>query len=178
MMRQQKKAQSVEGLILGWLLLVMALLAFVQVVMRYLFHSGFSWGEEVNRYLCVVLTLGGAALGIEKGSHFTMDALYRVLPERVKPFLTTLIHLLSALIYAVVAGYGTVQIRRLYRFSSHSPALQIPMFIPYLVIPLGCSLMAWRCLYLACKRTAAPGDNLSVTGPDAIKSPNRNNKIS
>jgi len=168
-MRFRKRAQEIEGLVLGWLLLGMALLAFVQVVMRYLFHSGFSWGEEVNRYLCVVLTFGGAALGIEKGSHFTMDVLYRILPEQVRPFLESLIHLLSALIYTVVAGYGIIQVSRLYHFSSHSPALQIPMFIPYLVIPLGCSLMAWRSLRLVFRPVAAAGNNSSDSGPAEAK---------
>ena len=171
-MRFRKRAQEIEGLVLGWLLLGMALLAFVQVVMRYLFHSGFSWGEEVNRYLCVVLTFGGAALGIEKGSHFTMDVLYRILPEQVRPFLESLIHLLSALIYTVVAGYGIIQVSRLHHFNSHSPALQIPMFIPYLVIPLGCSLMAWRSLRLVFRRSATAGDSLNVSGPDAAEIPN------
>jgi len=171
MMRYRKRAQQIEGLVLGWLLLGMALLAFLQVVMRYLFHSGFSWGEEVNRYLCVVLTFGGAALGIEKGSHFTMDALYRIMPERFKPFLASLIHLISALIYAVVAGYGIIQVSRLYRFSSHSPALQMPMFIPYLVIPLGCSLMAWRSLRLLFRPVAAAGNSSSDSGSAPAESP-------
>ena len=147
-MRYREKAQKIEGLVLGWLLLGMALLAFVQVVMRYLFHSGLPWGDEVNRYFGVGLTFAGAALGVEKGSHFTMDVLYRVLPERFQPLLKKLIHLLSALIYAGVAGYGVIQVSRLYRFHSHSPALQLPMYIPYLIIPLGCSLMAWRSLRL------------------------------
>jgi len=160
MMQFRKESRQVEGLVLGWLVLGMAVLAFVQVVMRYLFHSGFSWGDELNRYLCVVLTFGGAALGVEKGSHFTMDAaLHRVLPEKIRPFLEILIHLISALIYVVVTGYGIIQISRLYRFSSHSPALQIPMFIPYLVIPLGCSLMAWRSLRLIFVRNVGGGEN-------------------
>jgi len=152
-----RKRSRIEGLLLGWLLLGMALLAFVQVVMRYLFHSGFSWGSEVNRYLCVALTFSGAAFGVEKGSHFSMDALYRILPERFKPFLEVLIHLLSALIYSAVAGYGLVQVCRLYRFSSHSPALQLPMFVPYLIIPLGCGLMAWRSLRLLFVRKSRLG---------------------
>ncbi len=160
-MRYRERARKIEGLILGWLLLGMALLAFVQVVMRYLFHSGLPWGDEVNRYLGVVLTFAGAALGVEKGTHFSMDILCRILPERFRPLLVKLIHLLSALIYAGVAGYGVIQVNRLYRFSSHSPALQMPMYIPYLIIPLGCSLMAWRSL-----RLIFAGNTESKADPD------------
>ena len=144
-MRQPQRARY-EGLFLGWLLLGMALFAFLQVVLRYLFHSGFAWGEELNRYLCILLTFAGAALGVERGSHFSMDALSRVLPARTRIWLERLVLLLSAVIYGIVAGYGILQVIRLQRFASHSPALQLPMSGLYLIIPLGCGLMAWRSL--------------------------------
>ncbi len=143
-MKKPSRRARCEGLLLGWLLLVMALFAFLQVVLRYLFHSGFSWGEELNRYLCILLTFAGAALGVERGSHFSMDILRRVLPPGPGLWVRRLVLLLSGLIYAVTAWYGFIQVFRLQRFASHSPALQLPMSALYLVIPLGCGLMAWR----------------------------------
>ena len=151
-----------EGLFLGWLLLAMALLAFIQVVMRYLFHSGFSWGEELGRYLCLLLTFLGAALGVERGSHFSMDALNRILPEGAQVWQERLINLLAAAIYAVVAYFGIDQIIRLHRFASHSPAMQLPMTIPYLVIPLGCGLMAWRSLRRVWRPAGGSGEKAAA----------------
>ncbi len=142
-MRHPKRARY-EGLLLGWLLLGMALFAFLQVVLRYLFHSGFAWGEELNRYLCILLTFAGAALGVERGSHFSMDVLQRILPPGARIWHERITLLLTAIIYGVVAGYGINQVVRLQRFSSHSPALQLPMSGLYLIIPCGCGLMAWR----------------------------------
>ncbi len=144
--KAQGKQPDREGVILGWLLLAMALFAFLQVVMRYLFHRGFSWGEETERYLCVLLTFFGAAWGIERGSHFSMDILQRLLPEKTRFWQARIIDFLSAAIYLTVAGYGIQQIIRLQHFGSHSPALQLPMGIPYLAIPLGCGLMGLRSL--------------------------------
>jgi C4-dicarboxylate transporter DctQ subunit len=138
-----------EELLLGWLLLSMAVIAFIQVVMRYFFHSGFAWGEEINRYLCILMTFMGAALCVKRGTHFSMDALHRILPESGQKILAHLVHLLTAIIYATVTWYSVIQIMRLARYNSHSPAMQIPMVIPYLIIPLFSSLMTFRSLIKA-----------------------------
>ena len=141
------KISRLEELFLGWLLLALALIAFTQVVLRYLFHSGFTWGEELSRYLCVLLTFLGAALGVERGSHFSMDILQRLLPDSLKIYLARLIHLINSVIFSVVTWYGVVQVARLKQFASHSPALQLPMYIPYLIIPICGGLMTLRSLY-------------------------------
>ncbi len=164
-MKTTSRRARCEGLFLGWLLLGMALFAFLQVVLRYLFHTGFSWGEELNRYLCILLTFTGAVLGVERGSHFSMDVLRRVLPPGLSLWVERLVLLLSAMIYAVTAWYGFIQVARLHRFASHSPALQLPMSGLYLIIPLGCTLMAWRSL----KAIISP--RLKCTGPPAGELP-------
>ena len=161
-----------EELFLGWLLLSMAVIAFIQVVMRYFFHSGFAWGEEINRYLCILMTFMGASLGVKRSTHFSMDAIHRILPEIGQKILARLVHLLTAIIYAVVTWYGVIQIMRLARYGSHSPAMQIPMVIPYLVIPLFFALMTARSLIKAWH-----GDGISAsvfTQPEPKKTKSTN----
>ena len=158
MMKLGKILAHGEELLLGWLLLSMAVIAFIQVVMRYFFHSGFAWGEEINRYLCILMTFMGTALCVKRGTHFSMDALHRVLPEKGQKILAHLVHLLTAIIYATVTWYSVIQIMRLARYGSHSPSMQIPMVIPYLAIPLFSGLMTIRSLIKAWH-----GDGISAT---------------
>ena len=68
-----------EG-VLGISLLGLALMAFVEVLGRYLFNHSFTWFEEFSRYFGVFLTFLGASLGVKHGVHFSMDLLVTKTP--------------------------------------------------------------------------------------------------
>jgi C4-dicarboxylate transporter DctQ subunit len=131
---------------LGWLLLGIAVLAFIQVVLRYAFHTGFPWSEEISRYLCVLLTFMGAAIGVRRGSHFSMDALRRLASPFWRRLLDALANLICTAVYGTVCWFGVIQVLQLHRFGSTSPALSLPMVLPYAIIPLFALVMAGRSL--------------------------------
>ncbi|MBN2232481.1 MAG: TRAP transporter small permease [Deltaproteobacteria bacterium] len=156
--RVVRRLAAFEELALGWLLLGLAVLAFIQVVLRYAFHTGFSWGEEISRYLCVLLTLMGAAIGVRTGAHFSMDALRRLASPFWARILDAVVNLVCAAVYATVCGYGTMQVLQLNRFGSTSPALSLPMALPYAVIPLFALVMTLRSLLAVIRPRNAPDE--------------------
>src|SRR3990170_2085207 len=62
------------------LMVVMVLLAFVQVVLRYVFDDPFAWNEEVARWSFVWMTFLGAVLGVKRNSHVRIVNLLTALP--------------------------------------------------------------------------------------------------
>jgi len=135
-----------EEVVLGWTLLGLALLAFLQVVLRYAFATGLDWGEEFGRYASVFLTFLGASVGVKHGTHFSVEALVKVLPYRTSHWVRALAHLLTALLFAVVVWYASVHTAKLRRFGVSSASLRIPMWIPYAPIPIFSFALAVRFL--------------------------------
>lgn len=139
----------VEEIVLGWTLLGLALLAFTQVVLRYAFSTGFDWVEEFGRYAGIFLTFLGASVGVKHGTHFSVEALVKVLPPRTSCAVRALASVFTAGLFVVVMWYGWIHTARLYGFGVTSASLRVPMWIPYAPIPVLSATLALRFLLQA-----------------------------
>lgn len=118
---------------------VMTGIIFIQVVLRYIFFSPLSWAEELSKYLLVWVTCLGSACGIKETMHVSIDYLrnkWVAFPQQVVTlliFAATLFFFIFCIIEGIMyAAAGWIQ---------RSAALQLPMTIPYLSIPIGFSIM-------------------------------------
>jgi len=73
--------RRLEGLI-GWVLALMVVLVFGNVVLRYGFNSGIAISEEVSRYLFIWLTFIGAVIAVHERAHLGVDTLPKLLPRK------------------------------------------------------------------------------------------------
>ena len=69
------------------LLFTMALIAFINVLSRYLLHLSFAATEEITINLFVWLTVLGIALAFEQNAHLGMCFLYKRFPGRIKKYI-------------------------------------------------------------------------------------------
>lgn len=129
---------------LSMTLLGLAVVGAIQVFFRYVLHISFAWFEEAGRYLGVFITFLGSAIGVRYGIHFTMDMVVTSLRPPWSHLLKALIGVISGLTFVVVAYYGFVLAYRNYGYETTSPVMQIPMYWPYLPIPVFSVVMAGR----------------------------------
>jgi C4-dicarboxylate transporter DctQ subunit len=141
-----KTVNHIEELFAGYTLLLLAVGATFQVVMRYGFNIAYDWLEEWARYLTVLITFVGAGLGVKYGTHFSMEALTQYLPDRFAHLLKVASNLISAVIMAVVCYFAWVQMGKLICFDVLTPATQMPMWIPYLPIGIFSVVISFRFL--------------------------------
>lgn len=134
----------VEEEMIGVAFLSLAFMAFMQVVLRYMLGTAISWLEEVTRFTMVMVTFFGAALGVKRGGHFGVEILTNVLPARQVHLLEAVTCLVSAVFILVITYYGIVFTGNVRKFGQTSPALQLPMFIPYAIVPVSGILMTVR----------------------------------
>lgn len=66
----------------AWLTLVMVLVTFVIVVMRYLFDAGYIWMQESVSWMHAVVFMIGAAYALRRDEHVRVDIFYRGMPPR------------------------------------------------------------------------------------------------
>ena len=112
-----------------------------QVLTRYVLQHPAAWPEEAARYLFVWVALLGAALGVDRGVHFSLDLLTSRLPAVAARRLAAGLDLTCAAFAALLAWHGDVARWRVRE--QPSAALEIPMTWPYAAIPVAAPLMAW-----------------------------------
>jgi C4-dicarboxylate transporter DctQ subunit len=146
-----KKLNKIEEGALGLALLGLAALTVLETALRYTVSYTFSWFGEFANYTMIFLTYLGAAIGVKYGTHFSMDALAEYLHDRASHLLKASAYSLSGLVCILFVYYGTVHLIKITSFGVKSPAMQLPMFIPYLPIPVFSLTMGFRFFILSFK---------------------------
>ena len=139
-----KKLNVFEEGVLAYALLGIAVFTFVETVLRYSISYTFTWFNEVANYTIIFCTYLGASVGVKYGTHFSMEALTEYCPDKVSHLLKTLAYFLSGVMAVLFIYYGTKHLFSLKSFGVKSSAMQIPMYSPYIPIPLFSISIAFR----------------------------------
>ena len=139
------------------LMAVMVVVAFVQVVLRYVFNDPLAWNEEVARWCFVWMTFLGAALAVKRNAHVRIDNLLLAFPPLGQKALLLLSNYVSSVVCFVLLlnGWQLVQASIL-----TSTALQWDLKYFFVSLPVGAALMLF---YIASRRVLSEGDR--VSGP-------------
>lgn len=132
------KNMAVVGMILG------VLLAFVNVVLRYVLDTSLTWAGELTNYLFMWGALFGAAYGFKKGIHISVTILLAKLPPAIGKAFLIFAHTLSFIYLAAMSYFGYQLVLIIVEFEEMSVDLNIPMWIPNLVLPLAFGAAAFR----------------------------------
>lgn len=152
-------ADTVERLLDALLLLAIAVMVVSicwQVFGRFVLNHSPGWTEEVARFLMAWITLLGSAAVLRRRGHIAVTFVIDLLPRPVALAVGLLRDLLILVMAGALGWYG-------YAFAMiggrrDSAALEIPMFYPYLAIPVGAALIALLLLLSrAGREERAPG---------------------
>jgi C4-dicarboxylate transporter DctQ subunit len=152
-----------EEIFIALALAAMTILTFVQVVLRYLFHSGLVWSLEATTYTFAWLVVVGMAYGVRTRAHIASDLLTRTLPRRARPVVAGLA-LAVCLAYCVLMFAGSLAfVEGLVRLGSEAQDIPLPRWLLASILPIGFALLALR-LVQAGWRHFAPGDRPVADG--------------
>jgi C4-dicarboxylate transporter DctQ subunit len=162
--------QLEEGLI-ALLLAVMTLLAFTQVVARYVFNFSFVWALELITILFAWLIFLGMSYGVRVGSHIGVDALVRTLKPRTARFVSAIAAILCIVYAVIVIVGGWIYVAKMYEIGILAQDLPIPQWVPRVVLPLGFALLAVRFLQVFYRIVTGRQSTLGLTdeAADALK---------
>ena len=147
--RLRAAADHLEETFMIVALAAMTVLTFVQVVLRYVFGTGFVWSLEVTQYLFAWLVLIGMSYGVRTQAHIAVDAVTRRLPPRVANGVAV-VALALALGYCAAMIYGSaVFVDRLMALGNNARDIPLPRWLLTAVMPFGFALLAVRLLQAA-----------------------------
>lgn len=131
------------------LLFIMAILAFANVVTRYVFEFPLAFTEELEVNALVWLTLFGTASAFRRRRHLRMLFLQDKFSVKIRNILNIVIALLGAGLFATLGYLGYLQMldERLLEITSES--LNLPQWLYTVCIPVGCALVVFRIIEAA-----------------------------
>lgn len=133
---------------IGGLLASASLILFANVVARYVFNWGVPWAEELVRYEIIWMVFIGGSVAVRKGIHIGIDILATVSPPKTQTVIHLVINAISLLfcVFLTVIGFDLISQTKM--SGQVAPALQVPIWIVQMAIPIpiGGSLMALRFL--------------------------------
>jgi C4-dicarboxylate transporter DctQ subunit len=156
-----KFLDHLEEWFIAFLMAAATLIIFVAVVHRYasglpipviqdfLLRLNTSWAQELTIYLFVWMAKFGAAYGVRTGIHVGVDVLINRLNTPLKKKFILFGLLAGASFTGIIAALGADFVYELSGTSSTSEVLELPIWIVYLAIPLGSSLMCFRFLQVS-----------------------------
>ena len=122
------------------------ILAFVNVVARYLFDASITWAAELTSYFFIWSVFFATAYSFKIDAHIRVTVLLdRFSPKSVK-ILEILSHIISAIFLFAVSYYGYEYTLFVNELEEMSIDLEAPMWIIYLVIPIAFFLAGARVL--------------------------------
>jgi len=157
-----KYLKRLDEWLIALLLAAMTLLTFSQVVMRYVFNSGFTWAVELTGVLFACMIFIGISYGVRVGAHIGVDAVVKLLPPKPQRF-TSIVAVLLCLLYAGMVIYGSmIYVLKMRSAGIELEDLPVPMWIARAILPVGFILLVLRFLPVLVNLITGKSDRLHL----------------
>ena len=126
------------------LMCILSVVLAVQVFFRYVMGDSLSWSEELSRYTFIWLVYIGISYGCKVMRHIKIDAGLFLFPKALRKYVVILGDIIFLIFCIVIVYYAWGLEVKQWKFQQLSPAMQIPMWIPYAAPMVGFALAAIR----------------------------------
>ena len=160
-----------EAFVLSAGILLLAVNMIANVLGRAVFHHSFYFAEEVGSILMVLITFIGIGYAARQGRHIRMSAIIDQLSRPAQKAIRLVVTFTTGLAMFLLAYYSVGYIAVVARLGSVTPALQIPVWLIYLWIPVGFIVTGIQYLLAFVQNLRKPEIYLSFTKEDRYEKP-------
>lgn len=140
-----RAADTVDAVIkwsIAALFFVMIICVFAGVVNRVFIKATLAWPEEASRYAMVWIAFLTVSIGLRRGAHIGVEVLVSRMTGKLRRSVSILAHICVFLFALATALYSVPIIGAQISSDQRSAALGMPMYLPYLAVPVGMMLAA------------------------------------
>lgn len=150
-LEKPKVPVAIEEILTALVMAALALITFINVVVRYFTSRSFAWTEEISVFLMIVLALVGASVAFARNHHIRIEFFVNKCKPVMKRRLGELAALLGALMFGILAVLSAYLTWDQYIFDEISPAIGVPqwwysIWLPVLSVVISLRLIGlwWR----------------------------------
>lgn len=141
--------EKIEEWLLVAALVFIVFIVCAQVIFRYVFNFSLSWSEEISRYVLIWIAWVSASYAVRTKSHIRVEVIKNLFSSGVQKGIELIVLFLWFLFALFLAVEGTSLVLRIQTMGQVSPSNEIPMWIIYLAVPIGGTLMCLRVIQQA-----------------------------
>ena len=93
---------DIVGQITAWSSFALAVVMGGNVLLRYIFHTGTVWSQELEWHLMAPICLFGMSYALRHGEHVRVDVLFASFSPRTKEFIEIITALISMAVCAII----------------------------------------------------------------------------
>lgn len=132
---------NVDLFVSSLMLLILVLLTFIGVIMRYVFSSPFNWMEEIQLLCQVWVVFSGGVAAFRLGSHVAIEFVAESLPEIGQKIVLIVNTVVSTAVLGYL-GYQSWQYLQVFLKSGRTTTiLNISFVLIYIIAPISILLM-------------------------------------
>ncbi|KGX89711.1 TRAP transporter small permease [Pontibacillus marinus] len=149
-------------------LAVATTLTFIEVILRKFFGSSLGFTHELVVYLLITAGLIGAAIGVREKVHLGVDIVIQQFPLGLQKTIVIVTQIASVLFCLIITILGVQQVQNIAEFGQVTPEMEIPFFIPLLIVPISFGLMTLRFTQQLIQIMRTPAKGLLQEEEDAV----------
>ena len=157
LVRGDEALERAERAILAAGVLGIAGLGIANVVARNLLGGSLPFAEEMNQILVIAVTFLGLGHGVREGRHIRMSAVYDLMQGRVRKGLLLVTWTGTAVLLGYLAVLASRYVADVRALGSLTPALRIPWWIVYALVPLGLGVASLQYLLAVARNLTTEG---------------------
>ncbi len=101
------------------------------------FFTSIYFAEEISEFLVIFTTFVGVSYGVRRARHIRMGALLDLMPPPIEKVIMIIISAVSAFVMFFMANASYNYLMHSLHKSHETPALKLPYWIFYVIIPIG-----------------------------------------
>jgi len=126
----------------GIMLIFIMLSVCLEVILRTFFDVSLMWITEVTEIMLLYITFLGSAWVLREEGHVKVDIILSRLKPRSKAFSGIISSILGIFVSLTLTGFGFKVALDCYHKNIYTPtAMEIPMALIIIIIPLGCLML-------------------------------------
>jgi TRAP-type C4-dicarboxylate transport system permease small subunit len=137
---------KLEELFLSFFTLSMIFLGAIQVIIRNLFNTGFTWGDSLVRALVLWVGFIGASIATRRGKYISIDIVSKLIKtkkiKKIKDFIVNLI----SLSLVVILFYHSIKFTLMEYETGITTFFNLPTYIVFLIVPISFLIIIFRLL--------------------------------
>ena len=151
----KKIDDNFEEYLVMFLMSVMIITAFAQVIFRFVIQMSLDWSEELARYAFLWCMFISAGMAVKHRRHIKVEFILEMLPKKIRfglEIISDLIWMAFCLLL-VKDGIGLLEFVK----TQVSPSMEVPFKYIYTSLPVGAGLMFLRLLQQMIRRFRGGG---------------------
>ncbi len=146
--RLERRVEAVIRWIVVTLLAILCVNVFVQVILRYVFGYSSRWTLEISRYMIIWAVLLASGPALKYGVLVGVDTLTQRFTPRTRTRVSCALRALMGVFACTIFFQALKLMQSQWEMNQLSPALEIPMALAYMAIPVGFALFLFYLIVL------------------------------